>query len=241
MFGIGIPVVEGYGLTETSPVIAVNPLDGVRLGSVGRPIPGVEVTIDEGGEILTRGPIVMRGYYRNEAATAEALRGGWFHTGDVGRLDKDGYLFITDRLKDLLVLAGGKKVAPQPIETRLKQGRWIGEAVLLGDRRPYVVALLVPNFANVEAEAKLKGWSHADRTALVERPEVQGLFDAEVKRVNAELAQFEQIKRFTVLDREFTQEGGELTPSLKVKRRVVEERLAPAIEQLYAGHALPAA
>ncbi len=239
MFAIGIPVVEGYGLTETSPVICVNPLGRERPGSVGPPIPGVEVMIGSDGEILTRGPHVMKGYYRNEAATAEALRDGWFHTGDVGFLDPDGYLHITDRLKDLLILAGGKKVAPQPIEARLKRSPWIAEAVLLGDRRPYVVGLLVPNFANLEAEARAKGWRHAELRELLERTEVRGHFEAEVQRLNAELAQFQQIKRFALLDRELSLERGELTPSLKVKRRVVAENLAAEIERLYAGHSVP--
>src|SRR4029453_81243 len=154
---VGIPVLEGYGLTETSPVICLNPPGGERPGSVGKPVPGVEVRLGEHDEILTRGPHVMRGYYRNPQATETALRDGWFHTGAIGGFDPEGYLVITARLKALLVPAGGKKVAPQPIEARLKTSRWIAEAVLLGDARPFVVALLVPNFGALEAEARTGG------------------------------------------------------------------------------------
>jgi long-chain acyl-CoA synthetase len=234
-FAIGIPVVEGYGLTETSPVICLNPLGRERPGSVGPPIPGVEVRIGEEGEILTRGPHVMKGYYRDEAATRAAIRDGWFHTGDVGRLDADGYLFITDRLKDLLVLAGGKKVAPQPIEAKLKQSPLIEEAVLIGDTRPYVVALIVPRFARLEAEAAAGGAS-SDRLALLARPETLALIQAEIDRVNADLAPFETIKRFALLDHELTQESGAITPTLKVKRRVVLEQHKVEIDTLYVGH-----
>ena len=232
-FAIGIPIIEGYGLTETSPVICLNRPGREKPGSVGPPVPGVEVKIGVEGEILTRGPHIMAGYFRNEAATREAIRDGWFHTGDVGRIDADGTLTITDRLKDLLVTAGGKKVAPQPIETRLKDSPWIAEAVLLGDRRPYVACLLVPDFAALEAEATLRGWSTSSREELVRRPEVRAIYAAEIERLNADLAQFEKVKQFEVLSRELSQEAGELTPSLKVKRRVVLQRFSDSIERLY--------
>jgi long-chain acyl-CoA synthetase len=233
-FAIGIPIVEGYGLTETSPVICLNLLGRERLGSVGPVLPGVEVKFGDEGEILTRGPGVMRGYFRNEEATRVALRDGWFHTGDVGRLDADGYMFITDRLKDLLVTAGGKKVAPQPIEGRLKTSKWIAEAVLLGDQRPYVVALLVPNFVNLEAQAKAQGWTASTRDALLRQPEALALYQAEIDRVNADLAKFEKIKHWALLNRDLSPEAGELTPTLKVRRRVVQEKFADVIGALYA-------
>ncbi len=239
-YAIGIPIIEGYGLTETSPVITINPFGSEKPGTVGPPIPGVEVKIGEQGEILTRGPHVMRGYYRNEVATREALRDGWFHTGDIGHLDEDGFLVITDRLKDLLVLAGGKKVAPQPLEKKLKASPWVGEVVLLGDRRPYVVCLIVPDFAALDAEAKTRGWTAATRRTLLDRADVQALYQAAVDRLNADLAPFEQVKRFLLLDRELSQEAGELTPTLKVKRKVLMERFAPAIEELYARQRTPA-
>ncbi len=240
-FAVGIPVVEGYGLTETSPVICLNRLGREKPASVGPPIPGVEVRIGEEGEILTRGPHVMRGYYKSEAATQAAIRDGWFHTGDVGHLDAENCLFITDRLKDLLVTAGGKKVAPQPLEAKLKTSKWVSEAVLLGDRRPYVVALLVPNLASLEAEARARGWTFARPAELLERREVRALYQSVIDGINADLAKFEQIKQFALLERELSQEAGELTPTLKVKRRVIVEKYAPIIERLYASSAGAAA
>jgi len=236
-FAIGIPVLEGYGLTETSPVICLNRPGKEKPGSVGPPIPGVEARIGPEGEILTRGPHVMKGYFRNEGATNLAIRDGWFHTGDVGHFDADGCLFITDRLKDLLVTAGGKKVAPQPLEGRLKTSKWIAEAVLLGDQRPYVIALLVPNFVNLELQAKSRGWNAADRGALLKLPEVHALYGAEIERLNADLAPFEKVKKFALLDRDLSPEAGELTPTLKVRRRVIQEKFAGVIEGLYTSHA----
>lgn len=234
-FAVGIPVQEGYGLTETSPVICLNPPGREKPGAVGPPIPGVEVRFGDEGEILTRGPHVMKGYFKNEEATRLAIRDGWFHTGDIGHLDDDGYLVITDRLKDLLVTAGGKKIAPQPMEAKLKGSKWVSEAVLLGDRRPFVVCLLVPNFANLQAEAKTRGWAAGSVPELLERPEVRSLFQSVIDGVNEGLARFEQIKQFALLDRELTQESGELTPTLKVRRRIIMERFAPVIERLYRG------
>jgi long-chain acyl-CoA synthetase len=232
-FAVGIPIIEGYGLTETSPVICLNPPGAEVPGSVGPPIPGVEVRIGEEGELLTRGPHVMKGYYHNPEATSAAIRDGWFHTGDVARIDERGYVFITDRLKDLLVTAGGKKVAPQPMEAALKQSPLIAEVVLLGDRQPYIVCLLVPDFAMLKTECEKRGWGASDRARLLAQDEVRSLFQAEIDRVNAGRASFEQIKRFDLLDHELTQEAGHLTPSLKVKRRVVLEKYRDRIEAMY--------
>lgn len=230
-FAIGIPVIEGYGLTETSPALTVNPLDRPKLGTVGPAIPNVELKIAEDGEVLARGPNVMQGYYGKPEATAEVLRDGWFRTGDVGSLDEDGYLTILDRKKELIVTAGGKNVAPNPIEAALKQSPLVAEAVLVGDRRPYVAALLVPDFAALAARAAVEG---ASREELVERPDVAALFDEVVEKVNAELARHEQIKRTALLPAEFAIATGELTPTLKVKRRVIAQRWSAAIERLYA-------
>ena len=239
-FAMGIPIIEGYGLTETSPVICLTPLGRERPGSVGPPIPGAEVRIGPDGEILTRSPYVMLGYWHNEEATEEAMRGGWFHTGDVGFLDSDGYLHITDRLKDLLVTAGGKNVAPQPIEARLKASKWITEAVLIGERRPYIAVLLVANFERLESLARRNGWPFTSRKVLLARPEILAIVQRRMDRLNETLAPFEQIKRFALLDRELTQEDGELTPTLKVRRRVIHERHAGLIESLYASPSAPA-
>jgi long-chain acyl-CoA synthetase len=231
--GIGLPITEGYGLTETSPIVTANPMNAPRLGTVGKPIPGVEVRIAEDGEILVRGPNVMLGYYNKPADSAAALREGWFHTGDVGTLDADGYLAITDRKKDLLVTSGGKKIAPQPIEAVLKKSPLIAEAVVLGDRRRFASALIIPDFTQLERRLHDLGRPPADRDALVVREDVVGLYKDVVDALNEELSQFERIKRFRLLPREFTIESGELTPTLKVRRKAVEQNWRAEIEKLY--------
>jgi len=231
-FAIQMPIFEGYGLTETSPVLTVNPPDAPRLGRVGRAIPGVELKIAEDGEILARGPNVMQGYYKRPEETAAVLKDGWFHTGDVGFLDDDGYLAITDRKKDLIVTSGGKNIAPQPIEQRIKRSPLVTEVVLVGDRRNFPAALIIPNF--VELRARLGAAAQAaDHDALVRLPETQVVYQAIIDEINVELAQFERIKRFAVLPTEVSIEGGELTPTMKLRRRVMEERWAAVIEQLY--------
>jgi long-chain acyl-CoA synthetase len=231
--GIGLPITEGYGLTETSPVVSANPLDAPRLGTVGKPIAGVEVRIAEDGEILVRGPNVMQGYHNLPAETAAVLRDGWFHTGDIGSLDADGYLTITDRKKDLLVTSGGKKIAPQPIEATLKRSPLVAEAVLLGDRRRFASALIVPDFAALERRLQELGRPPADRDVLVTRDDVLALYAEIVDGLNRGLAQFETIKRFRLLPREFTIASGELTPTMKVKRKVVEQNWSSEIEGIY--------
>ena len=232
LLAVGIPVLEGYGLTETAPVLTTNPLDAARPGTVGLPLPRVELRIAEDGEILARGPNLMRGYYGKPEATAEAIRDGWFHTGDIGRFDDGGYLAITDRKKELLVTAGGKNIAPQPIEQRLKQHALVAEAVLIGDRRPFVAVLIMPDFAALAAA--LGEPAVADREALVRRSDVLRLYDPVVEAVNAGRPAYEQTKRFRLVPAELTIEGGELTPTLKVKRRVIAEKWGDLIEELYA-------
>jgi long-chain acyl-CoA synthetase len=232
-FAIGIPVVEGYGLTETSPTLTVNPLERPKLGTVGPAIRNVELRIADDGEVLARGPNVMQGYYGKPEATAEVMRDGWFCTGDIGSLDDDGYLTILDRKKELIVTAGGKNIAPNPIEAELKRSALVAEAVLIGDRRPYVSALLVPDFAALAAHTGA-GAAVASREEIVERPDVVALFDEVVGRVNTGLARHEQIKRSALLPAEFGIATGELTPTLKVKRRVVAQRWSDVIERLYA-------
>lgn len=230
--GAGLKILEGYGLTETSPVISCNRLDRMKLGTVGQPIPGVEVQIAEDGEILVRGPGVMRGYFELPEATAEAMAGGWFHTGDIGFLDQDGFLTITDRKKDLLVTAGGKNIAPQPIENRLKQDPFIAEAIIIGDRRPYCIALLVPEFARLEAWARESGLP-TEREALCRHPQSIAFYESRVAPVNADLASFETIKRIGLIPRDLTVADGDLTPTLKVKRRVILESFSALIESTY--------
>ncbi len=233
-WGAGIPIYEGYGLTETAPVIAVSTPGGVKLGTVGKPIPGVEVRIAGDGEILARGPNVMKGYWNAPEATAEAIDAeGWLHTGDIGELDEDGFLRITDRKKEILVNAYGKNVAPAPIENRLKASRFIGHAVLIGDRRQYLAALLVPDFEVLGAWAAQQGIDASDRAALVADSRVRELFEREVQEVDQHLAGYEQIVRWTLLADDFSIESGELTPTQKVKRRVIAEKYAGEIEAMY--------
>ena len=231
LFAVGIPALEGYGLTETAPVLTVNPEGAPRLGTVGKALPRVELRIADDGEILARGPNLMLGYYQRPGATAEAIQDGWFHTGDIGHLDVDGYLRITDRKKELLVTAGGKNIAPQPIELRLKQDPLVAEAVLLGDRRRFVSALIVPEFTVTATRVSLA--AETDPATLVARDDVRALFEVVIEQVNAELPRYEQIKKFVLLPTEFSVESGELTPTLKVRRRVVAEKFHEAIEGLY--------
>ena len=239
LFAVGLPVSEAYGLTESSPGITVNPPGAVRLGTVGIPVPGVEVRIADDGEVLARGPNVMQGYFNRPEETAAALRDGWLHTGDIGHLDADGYLSITDRKKDLIVTSGGKNIAPAPIELRLKESALVSEAVLVGDRRNFPAALIIPDFVVLEEQLRERGAPSGSREQLVVRADVLAMFQAILDEINLHLAQFEKIKRFALLPKEMTIEGGELTPTLKIRRKIVEQHWAGVIEQLYAREPAP--
>lgn len=231
----GISVFEGYGLTETSPVVSVNRFDAWRLGSVGRVLPGVEVAIAEDGEIRVRGPIVMKGYWRKPAETREAIDAeGWFSTGDVGAFDADGFLHITDRKKDLLVNAYGKNVAPAPIEAALAALPFVASAVVIGDRRPYLTALIVPRFDRIESWAAERGIRCGSRGELAADPRVVALVHVSVEGWNAGRPNEQRIRRFTLLTAEPTVDGGELTPTLKVRRNAIARRCAAEIEAMYA-------
>ena len=231
---VGLPVLEGYGLTETAPVLTTTPLGAGRLGTVGTALPHVDLKIADDGEILARGPNVMIGYYGDPEATAAVIRDGWFHTGDIGRIDADGYLSITDRKKELIVTASGKNVAPQPIEARLKRDPIVAEAVLVGDRRRFVSVLLVPDFVTLDKRLAVDGLASGSPEELVTRENVQRIFQPIIDEANSDLARYEQVKRFALLPTEFSVAGGELTPTLKVKRRVVAERWKDVIEEIYA-------
>jgi long-chain acyl-CoA synthetase len=233
---LGIWMVEGYGLTETSPVISANGAQPgtLRLGTTGRPLDNVEVKLAEDGELLVRGPSVMLGYWNKPEATAEVLDSqGWFSTGDIAEIDDDGFLLIVDRKKDIIVTAGGKNVAPQPIESLLKRSPYVDVAVLIGDRRPYVTALISPNFDELERWAEANRVVAADRADLIEQPRTRQLFGEIVDTVNAGLARYEQIKRFRLLPLALSIDGGHLTPTLKVKRRAVEGTFAHLIDHMY--------
>lgn len=236
---VGMPILEGYGLTESSPVICVGRRGKVRFGTVGQPIPGVEVKIADDGEILARGPNIMKGYYNNPEATAEAIsEQGWLHTGDIGELDADGYLRITDRKKEILVMSNGKNVAPQPIESLLKTSSFIEQVVLIGDNRKYISALIVPAFETLRAKAGELGFGQADAPALCADERLHSLIRSEIDRVGqGRLARFEEVKQFRLLPQEFTIENNEITPKLSLRRKVINQRYAELIEAMYAGEA----
>jgi long-chain acyl-CoA synthetase len=234
-WAVGVPVYQGYGLTETSPVVSANNPSANKVGSVGRPIANVGVRIGEDGEIFVQGPCVMQGYYKEAEKTSAVISpDGWLATGDIGRLDADGYLYITDRKKDLFKTAAGKLVAPQPIEGLLKSSPLILNAVLVGDKRRFIAALIVPNFSNIEATAREQGRAFSTHAELAADPWVRSLIGEEIRRLTTHLAQHETIKRFALLDDDFTFDGGHLTYTLKLKRRVIGERYAKVIEGLYA-------
>ncbi len=234
-YAAGMPILEGYGLTETSPVITLNSFEHLKLGAVGRPIPGVEVAIAADGEILTRGPHVMKGYYGKPEATAEAIDpDGWFHTGDIGVIDADGFVKITDRKKDIIVTAGGKNIAPQPIESLVKTSKYVSNAVMLGDKRKFPIMLVVPNMDTLKAWATRHNLAFTDDASLIAREDVMGKMEKEVHKALSDLAGYEQPKRLVLIANDFTIEGGELTPTLKVRRRVVERNHQARIDTLYA-------
>ncbi|MGQ9577112.1 MAG: AMP-dependent synthetase/ligase [Candidatus Aminicenantales bacterium] len=232
-FAMGLTILEGYGLTETSPVISVNTFENIKLGTVGKPIPGVEVKIAPDGEILTRGPHVMKGYYKKEAETREAFEADWFKTGDIGYIDEEGYVVITDRKKDIIVTAGGKNVAPQPIENLLKTSPYIANSVVVGDRRRFISALVVPNFEKIEEWAREKGMVFASRQEMVKNPQVVNFLQTEVDRLTTNLAAYEKVKKIAVLDRDFEIAAGEITPTLKVRRAIIEKRYQALFDELY--------
>jgi long-chain acyl-CoA synthetase len=249
---VGIAVWEGYGLTETSPVIALNSLPNHRMGAVGKPLPNVEVRFAEDGELLVRGPSVFIGYWQKAGANAgvpadrsSSVVGngeffdadGWFKTGDIGHLDRDGFLYITDRKKELLKTSGGKLVAPQPIENKLKNSILVGQAALVGDKHKFISAIISPNFTALEEWGRSHDIRARTRADLLKDKRVVALYEALVKEVNAGLANFETIKRFRLVPEEWTQESGELTPSMKLKRRIITERYSGVVAELYADEA----
>ena len=233
-YAAGLVILEGYGLTETSPVIAVNTPKAFRIGTVGQPVPGSEVQIASDGEILTRGPHVMKGYYNKPDATAESIDSeGWFHTGDIGEL-RDGYVAITDRKKDIIVTAGGKNIAPQPIESLIKTNKYVSQAVVIGDKRKFPVVLVVPNWEQLEKYAKLKNLIWTQRSQLLTMPTIQAKMEKEVLGQLTTLAKYEMPKKVSLLEHDFSIERGELTPTMKVKRRVIDKTYKDVIDGLYA-------
>jgi len=232
-YAIGLVILEGYGLTETSPLLSINTFENIRLGTVGKPAPGIVIKIAADGEILARGPNIMKGYYKKEAETREVMEGGWFHTGDIGQFDADGFLVITDRKKDLLVTSGGKNIAPQPIENLLKTSPFITNAVVIGDRRRFVAALIVPDHDKLKDYAKAQGIAFGTVDELVRDRRIVDFLKSEVDRATPLLASYERVKKIVVLPRDFDIEKGEITPSLKVRRANVTAEYQDAIDALY--------
>jgi long-chain acyl-CoA synthetase len=232
-YAIGLVILEGYGLTETSPLLSINTFENIRLGTVGKPAPGIDIKIAADGEILARGPNIMKGYYKKEAETREIMEGGWFHTGDIGHFDADGFLVITDRKKDLLVTSGGKNIAPQPIENLLKTSPYITNAVVIGDRRRFVAALVVPDYDKLKDYAKAQGIASASMEELCKNKRIVDFLKTEADRATPLLASYERVKKIVVLPRDFDIEKGEITPSLKVRRANVTSEYQEAIEALY--------
>lgn len=230
---IGLLICEGYGLTETSPVISANVPREFRFGTVGKPITGVTVRISKEGEIQAKGPNVMKGYYNKPEATAEAFVDGWFKTGDVGEFDEDGFLKITDRIKDLIITSGGKNIAPQHIELVVGGDHYIEQLVAIGDRRPFISALVVPSFEALEEWAKEDGLAFDSREQLIAAPEVVAMYEKRIAARSEPLGPYERIKKVTLLATEFTQDAGELTPTMKLKRKVINEKYAPQIDKMY--------
>ena len=233
---MGLKIIEGYGLTESAPVIAANRLDDHKFGTVGKPIPGVEVKIAEDGEILARGPNIMKGYWNDRKATAEAIdKRGWLHTGDIGLFDSDGFLVITDRKKHLFVSSGGKNIAPQQLENLFQQSKYVDQFVLIGDRRMFLSALIVPDFDAIKQFADENRIQYRDVQELVRSEEIRRMIENDIQTLQRDLANYERVRKFVLLDQPFTIETGEMTPTMKVKRNVVEERYRHLIDRMYEG------
>ena len=219
-------------MTETSTAATIARPDAFKFGSVGRAFKDAEIRIADDGEILVKGPNIFQGYYKNPEATAETIVDGWLHTGDIGELDSDGYLKITGRKKDIIITAGGKNITPANLEAEMKQSRWISQCVVIGDRRPYLIALVTLDPEEIAKLAEEKGWPN-DPAAIAKQPEMRELISEHMDEINKKFAQVEQIKKFEILPADLSQESGELTPTLKVKRNVVSDKYEPQIEALY--------
>jgi long-chain acyl-CoA synthetase len=233
MWIIGIPVYNGYGLTETSPGITISSAGDVRFDSVGKVFKETEIRLEEDGELVVRGPQVMLGYYKNDEATRETMEGGWFKTGDIARIDEDGFVYIVDRKKEIIVTAGGKNIAPQPIENELKLDKYISQAIVFGDRKPYLVALLTPNIERLINLAREEHIDYIDMEELVNHSRIKALYADRIENLNRNFPSYKTIKYFAVVPNEFTIEGGELTPTLKMKRKIIYEKYKELVDDLY--------
>jgi long-chain acyl-CoA synthetase len=234
MWIIGLPVYNGYGLTETSPGVAISGVGMVRFDSVGKALRETELKLAPDGELLVKGPQVMLGYYKNDEATLEAMEDGWFKTGDIARIDEEGFVYIVDRKKELIVTAGGKNIAPQPIENELKLDQYISSAIVFGDRKPYLVAIITPDVEALAEHARQEKISYSTFEELVRNPRIKELYAARIKELNKSYPPYKTIKYFALVANDFSIEGGELTPTLKLKRKIILEKYKDIIEDLYA-------
>lgn len=230
---VGVLIIEGYGLTESSPVLSANRIDDYKFGSVGKPMPGIEIKIAGDGEILARGPNIMQGYYKNNKETREVIKDGWLHTGDIGMFDSDGFLVITDRKKHLFKTSTGKYIAPTPIENIFLASKYIDQFVLIGDRRMFLSAIIVPDFDAIKEYADSNNIFYNDISDLITKKEIYKLVEQDIGKLQKSLANYEKIRKFTLLDHQFTLESGEITPSLKLKRKLIEDRYKDLIEKMY--------
>jgi long-chain acyl-CoA synthetase len=231
----GIKIREGYGLTESSPVIAANRVDDFKFGTVGKPFPGVEIKIAPDGEILARGPNIMQGYFKNKKETDAVIKDGWLYTGDIGEFDSKGYLRITDRKKHLFKTSAGKYIAPAPIENLFLTSKYIDQFILIGDRRTFLSALIVPDFEAIKEYADSRNIPYGNVEDLIKKKEIYDLIDKDMSQFQKKLANYERVRKFKLLEKPFTLESGEITPSLKIKRKFVEERYQHLIEEMYEG------
>ena len=232
-FACGVPVMEGYGMTETSTAATISTIENHRIGSVGRAMEGCELKIAADGEVLIKGANIFRGYYKNEEATKETIVDGWLHTGDLGRIDEDGYLYITGRKKDIIITAGGKNITPANWENSMKQSRWVSQAVMYGDRRPFLSGLVTLDPEEIVPWAKQNGIESTEISELCTNEKVRELIQGVVDEVNSKYAQVEQVRKFTILDHDLSQETGELTPTMKVKRNICYEKYASVLDAMY--------
>ncbi|MDX6632349.1 MAG: long-chain acyl-CoA synthetase [Solirubrobacterales bacterium] len=230
----GVLVLEGWGMTETSTAATISRPDAFKFGTVGKPFTGCQIKIAEDGEILVKGANIFQGYYKNDEATHETLVDGWLHTGDIGEVDEDGYVKITGRKKDIIITAGGKNITPANLEAEIKQSQWVSQCVVVGDRRPYLVALVTLDMEEVAKLAEEKGWP-SDPAALAQNEDVRALIQAHIDQINEKFARVEQVKKFAILPADLSQEGGELTPTMKVKRNVVAEKYSDVVDEIYEG------
>jgi long-chain acyl-CoA synthetase len=234
-YACGVPVMEGWGMTETSTAATINRRQDFRFGSVGKPFPGVQVRIADDGEILVKGANIFRGYYKNENATKDTIVDSWLHTGDIGKIDDDGFVYITGRKKDIIITAGGKNITPANLENWLKQNQFISQAVVYGDRRPYLTALITLDPEEIGPWAQERGIDTTDPAQLAEHDEVRAMVQETVEHVNSRVGPVEQLKKFTILPQDLSQETGELTPTLKVKRNIVYDKYSDELDGMYTG------